>query len=226
MKYFKTSQSIVSVAIFVGAIIFIKVFEVASGFSLSFLGLYPQRWQGLVGIITAPFLHGSVQHLLSNLFPLLFLAPLIFDLYPKLAWKLVFWLFLATGFWTWCFAREAYHIGASGIVYGLAAFLFFAGIWRGRRSDWAISLLVMLFYGGLLSGLVPQEDHISWESHLSGFLAGASFAYFSRKWEGNYQDELSHHLEQTQNDERPPMILTQLYFQASPTDKPKKLIID
>ncbi len=225
MKYFKSSQSFIPVVIFVSLITLIKVLEEASGFSISFLGLYPRRWQGLVGIITAPFLHGSIQHLFSNIFPLLFLTPLVFDLYPRLAWALVRWLFLATGFWTWCFAREAYHIGASGIVYGLTSFLFFAGIWRGRRSDWAISLLIMLFYGGLLSGLVPQEDHISWESHLSGFLAGASFAYFLRKWDNKYQDEIHLHQERTQSDTLPPITLTNLYFQATKTSPRKELKI-
>ncbi len=223
MKHFKFPQSFIPVSIFVSLIVFIKLFELTSGLSLSFLGLYPQRWQGLVGIITAPFLHGSIQHLLSNTFPLLFLAPLVFELYPRLAWALVRWLFLATGFWTWCFARESYHIGASGLVYGLAAFLFFAGIWRGKRSDWAISLLILLFYGTLLLGLIPQENNISWESHLSGFLAGASFAYFSKKWDYAHPDSLSYSTENLQKEEIPPIMLTHIYYQKTATSEPKTL---
>lgn len=169
--------------IFTTIIWLIKLIETLLGFSFALLGLYPQRWEGLLGIITAPFLHGDFAHLLSNTFPVILLSGLLFQIYPKVSWRLIRWLFLATGFWTWCFAREAYHIGASGLIYGLAAFLFFAGVFRKNRPEAAVSLVIILLYSGLLWGLIPKDVNVSWESHLSGFIAGASFAFFSRRWD-------------------------------------------
>jgi len=220
-KKFTISVSFVPGIIFIVIAWSIKLMEVATGYSLSFLGLYPQRFQGLLGVFTAPFLHGSFEHLISNSFPMLFLTALVFQLYPRLAWSLSGWLLIATGFWTWCFARESYHIGASGLVYGFAAFLFFAGIWRGKRAEWGISFLIMLLYAGMLAGLVPKDDHISWESHLSGFLAGASYAYFSRKWEGdNYSLE---NTKEEENTYQEALILTEIYYKKNAEDSPQQV---
>ncbi len=150
-----------------------------------------------------------------------FLSALAFQLYPRLFWSLSTWLVIATGFWTWCFARESYHIGASGLVYGLASFLFFAGVWRGKRTEWAVSLLVLLFYSSLLLGLVPKDIHISWESHLSGFLAGGSYAYFSRKWalESTYSENEPSEAQQDED----VLQLTEIYFKKNKEDSFKKI---
>ncbi|NJO03374.1 MAG: rhomboid family intramembrane serine protease [Bacteroidia bacterium] len=159
----------------------IKILETLLEVNLAAYGLFPRQVSGLLGIVTAPFLHGDYLHLISNTLPVFLLSTFSFYAYPRVAVPLTVWLFLATGLWTWSFARDAYHIGASGLVYGYASFLFFSGWFRREREAQALSLVVVFLYSGLLLGLVPADNHISWESHLSGSVAGLGFAYFFRQ---------------------------------------------
>lgn len=166
---------------FVALLWLIEWLEWHNGWKLSEWGLYPRRYWGLLGILTAPLLHGDWAHLASNSFPILLLGSFTIYAFPESLRKgLLIWLWLGSGIWTWIFAREAYHIGASGVVYGLAGFLFFRGVFSPDRSAMAFSFIVILLYSGMLGGLLPNDQHISWESHLSGLLVGAGFAYAYR----------------------------------------------
>lgn len=151
---------------------------------LNKFGLYPLQTKGIIGIFTAPFLHADFAHLFANSIPLLLLGALLFYFYKELAWNILIWLCIITGIWVWTFARGgAAHIGASGVIYGLASFLIFSGIIRRETSLMVITLLVTFLYGGLIWGFFPQffpDKPISWESHGMGFLAGIVLAYFYR----------------------------------------------
>ncbi|MCX6283361.1 MAG: rhomboid family intramembrane serine protease [Bacteroidetes bacterium] len=148
-------------------------------------GLIPLKAAGLIGIISAPLLHAGFSHLFANTIPLLVLGSLLFYFYRPLAWKIFFLIWLMTGLWVWVFARgNAAHIGASGIIYGLASFLFLSGIIRREQKLMIITLLVTFLYGSLLWGLFPQffpKEHISWDSHLMGLLSGVLLAIYYRK---------------------------------------------
>ncbi len=143
-------------------------------------GIYPQSLSGLKGIIFSPFIHGSLAHLASNSIPLLVLGIALFYFYREVAPQVVIASILITGIWVWIIARESYHIGASGVIYSLAAFLFVSGILRRHPRLMALSLLVAFLYGGLVWGIFPVKDHISWESHLMGLIAGVILALFYR----------------------------------------------
>lgn len=148
----------------------------------SYLGVTPRMLMGLIGIFTAPLLHGNFPHLLSNTVPLLFLGTVLFYFYARIGPA----VFLRGYFWTnilvWLFARQANHIGASGLVYALAFFLIFFGIFRRDFSSIFISIIVMLLYGGVFYGLLPSDPNVSWESHFAGALVGISTAItYSRK---------------------------------------------
>ncbi|MDQ3535325.1 MAG: rhomboid family intramembrane serine protease, partial [Bacteroidota bacterium] len=115
---------------FVMILWFVKSLEMLMSIELGFLGILPRNLYGTIGIITSPLIHGDVMHLISNSFPLILLGIGVIYFYNKIA-KIVFiWIYLMTGIWVWIVAREAYHIGASGIVYGLVSFLFFSGLFR------------------------------------------------------------------------------------------------
>ncbi len=144
-------------------------------------GILPRSIHGLVGILAAPLIHGSALHLLSNTFPLVMLLIAVFYFYDKIATEVFFWIYLATGFWVWVVARQAYHIGSSGLVYGLAAFLFFSGIFRRDVRSVAVALVIAFIHGGMVQGLVPGDSHISWESHLMGSVAGIFCSFYFRK---------------------------------------------
>ena len=138
-------------------------------------GIYPLRASGLRGIVFGPFLHANLQHLFNNSVPLLVLSTALFYFYRKISWKVLLFGTLVTGLLTWCIGRPSLHIGASGVVYMLASFLFFKGVLSKQYQLTAMALIVVFLYGGLLWYLFPIDPKISWEGHLSGFLVGAAF---------------------------------------------------
>ncbi|MBL4662728.1 MAG: rhomboid family intramembrane serine protease [Flavobacteriaceae bacterium] len=146
-------------------------------FRFSKWGIYPMKVEGLKGVLFAPFIHGSLKHLFNNSIPLFALSAALFFFYRNLRWKVLFWGTLLTGLLTWVIARPAMHIGASGVVYMLVAFLFFKGIISRRYQLIAISMIVVFVYGGLLRYLFPVDPKISWEGHLSGFIIGLILAF-------------------------------------------------
>lgn len=160
----------------------VKLVEIT--FDLSFIGfgLYPRAYSGLIGIATCPLIHSSFNHLFSNSIPLLVLGAMTFYFYRPIAFSVFFWVYFMSGIWLWAGGRgEAYHIGASGLVYGFAAFLFFSGVFRKERTSMILSLLVVFLYGSLIWGIFPIHPEISWESHLLGSLAGVITAFYFRK---------------------------------------------
>ena len=145
------------------------------------LGLLPRTPVGLLGIITSPLIHADFSHLISNTIPLLILGWIIFNFYPKVSYLLFFFVYFMTGILVWIFARQVYHIGASGIVYGFVSFLFFSGIFRRDNKSIALALVITFLYGGLVWGILPGLEGISWESHLFGGISGLLAAYMFRK---------------------------------------------
>ena len=164
----------------------VRTVEWGTSTSFGSLGIFPRHASGMVGILTAPLVHGDFVHLLSNTFPMLLLLAAVFFIYPKIALQVFAAIYLITGFWVWIAAREAYHIGASGLVYGLAAFLFFSGIFRRDARSMAVALAIAFLYSGMLQGLLPGADtSVSWESHLLGAAAGVFCSFYYRRSESD-----------------------------------------
>lgn len=148
---------------------------------LGYLGLFPREVSGLIGIIMAPLLHGSFNHLLSNTIPLLLLGGSVYFFYPTLATRVFFQCYVFTNILVWLFGRPFYHIGASGLVYGLAGFLMLYGIFKRNLLSVLVSALVIFFYGGMVYGLFTFDKRISYESHLMGAVVGGVTAYVLSK---------------------------------------------
>lgn len=163
--------------LFVGICILVQIAEFAFQTSFGFLGIYPRHASGLMGILLGPFLHGDVQHLFSNIFSFLLLSASIILFYPRLAKQVIAELYLLTGLGVWFFARPALHIGASGLVYGMASFMFFTGMFRKEPRALLLSLVIAMIYNGLLYGLLPNQKGVSWESHLAGAIVGGLVAF-------------------------------------------------
>jgi len=159
----------------------VKIIEFLSEQSFSSYGLYPREVFGLQGIITSVFLHGDWKHLFNNSVPMLILGWALFYFYKEVAWKIIIWVVIMGGFWTWISAREANHIGSSGLVYGLFSFLLLSGFIRVHKQLISISFLVAFLYGSLVWGLLPIDYKMSWESHFWGFVAGSALAIYYRK---------------------------------------------
>jgi len=167
--------------LFVFFISAIETISYAYDLNLVQLGILPRNIIGLIGILTAPLIHANFGHLYSNIIPILVLGISIFYFYPTSSKKIVLIIYTFRNILVWIFARENYHIGASGIVYGLFSFLFFSGIFRKDKRAITLSLLTIFIYGGLSYGIFPIKQGISWESHLFGFLIGIFVAFFFRK---------------------------------------------
>ena len=150
--------------------------ETRFGFNFNYLGIYPQKIEGLRGVLFAPFIHSSLKHLFNNSIPLLVLGTALFYFYRNIRWRVCLIGFILTGVLTWAIGRPALHIGASGIVYLLASFLFFKGIFSKQYQLTALALVVVFLYGSLLWYVFPIDPKISWEGHLSGLLAGLVLA--------------------------------------------------
>jgi membrane associated rhomboid family serine protease len=165
---------------FVVILWFIKFVEFAMDYDFAIYGIHPRHVSGVIGIFTGPLIHGDFSHLASNTLPLLILVIGLFYFYQKVALEVVLWIYFMTGFWVWIAARNAYHIGASGLVYGLVSFLFFSGIFRRDTASIAISLIVVFLYGGMFYGILPLTEGISWESHILGAIAGILCAFYFR----------------------------------------------
>lgn len=158
----------------------VKAVEWSTATDLGAFGILPRTLTGFTGIITGPLIHGDALHLLSNTFPLMLLMLAIFYFYDKIALEVFMWIYLITGFWVWLAARQAYHIGASGLVYGLASFLFFSGLFRKDVRSVAVALCIAFLYGGMVQGVFPSAQGISWESHLLGTAAGILCSFYFR----------------------------------------------
>jgi len=148
------------------------------GIDLGFLGIKPRSLFGFIGIFTAPMIHGDLSHLISNTFPVLFLGSTLFFFYPRIGGIVFLRCYFITNLLVWLLSpRVSYHIGASGLVYGLSAFLIFFGLLRKDFISLLISIIVTIFYGGIFYGVLPIDPRISWESHLAGALVGTVSAF-------------------------------------------------
>lgn len=177
-------QSLFPPLLFVLLLWVIKAGETLTHTEFGFLGIYPLKSTGLIGIITSPMIHSDFKHLFANSIPLLVLGGCLFYFYKEIAVKIFILIYIITGLCVWFGAREAYHIGASGVVYGLASFLFLSGIIRRDGRLLAITLLVTFLYGSLVWGVFPDfylEKNISFESHFWGLIVGVILALYFRK---------------------------------------------
>lgn len=200
----KIRSSLLYPALFVSILWLIKVIEVL--FQISFVkgGILPLKIQGLSGIITAPFIHADFAHLAANSLPLLVLGALLFYLYRDIALMITILIWLITGFWVWVVGRESYHIGASGLVYGLAFFLFFSGLFRKDTRLLAATFLIAFLYGSMVWGVFPDffpEKNVSWESHLMGMLSGILLAFYYRHEGGPPRKLYSWELEESDDED-------------------------
>lgn len=185
-------------ALFVLVCWLVKITEMVFDIRFTRFGVLPMQAEGLPGILFSPFIHSDLKHLGANTVPFFILSTALFYFYRKLAYRIFILLYLLAGVLLWLGGREAWHIGASGLVYGLASFLFFSGIFRNDVRLLTIGLIVAFLYGSLFWGIFPIKPEISWEGHLWGAVSGLVLSYYYRKqgpqrqileWENELEEE-------------------------------------
>ena len=148
---------------------------------LGYLGIYPREFFGLKGVIAAPLIHGDLSHLLSNSIPVFVLGTLIFYFYKRVALRSIIMMYLLTGLAVWLLARSVFHIGASGVVYGMVTFMLGNGLFRRNLKSVVLALIVLFFYSGMFVGVLPNQEGISWESHLYGAFVGLFTSFYYKE---------------------------------------------
>lgn len=159
----------------------VHAMQMLFGFDFGYLGIYPRELFGLRGVVFAPFIHGDWQHLISNSIPLGTMIFTILFFYRKVAYRAVLMTTLLTGLAVWLFGRSVYHIGASGVVYALVAFVFWSGVFRKNIKSIVLALIIVFLYSGLFWGILPNQEGISWESHLMGGIVGIFVAWWYKQ---------------------------------------------
>ena len=175
-------HSLLFPAIFLVMFWMVKLVETIMGLSLVSGGVFPRDIKGLHGILTSPFIHSGFAHLVSNSVPFYILLFALVYFYRRYSYRIFWQIYLLSGLCVWLFGREAWHIGASGIVYGLAAFHFVSGVIRNDVRLLTISVVVVFLYGSMVWGMFPINPDISWESHLWGAASGVLLALLYRKY--------------------------------------------
>lgn len=167
------SEAVETSACLVSGLFIVKVAELALRISLAGFGIVPRTGRGLVGILFSPLLHANAGHLLANAVPLLVLLVLLFWDRHYHPWWTLGAIWFVSGLGTWLIGRgNAVHIGASSIIFGLAAYLIAAGFWMKSWRTVVVAIAVFACFGGIFYGVLPVDRPISWEGHLSGALAG------------------------------------------------------
>ena len=162
----------------------VKLVEVIFAISLTRLGTHPLHADGIQGIVLMPFIHGDFNHLIANTSSFIILAVALFYFYRDLSLRVLIGIWLLSGIWVWFGGRDSWHIGASGVIYGLSSFLFVSGMIRKNTQLAALAMVVAFLYGSMIWGIFPDffpKENISWEGHLGGFVAGIILAFYYRK---------------------------------------------
>jgi membrane associated rhomboid family serine protease len=171
---------------FLAVIWAVHLFQVFTTADLAHWGIYPRKVFGLKGVILAPLVHSDWQHLISNSVPFLFLTVMIMYFYRSVAYRSFLMIYFLTGLAVWIFGRSVFHIGASGVVYGLVSFVFWSGVFRRSLQSIVLALIVTFLYSGFIVGILPNQEGISWESHLLGGIIGIFASYW-------YKEEIEQH---------------------------------
>lgn len=171
------------IAYLVGILWCVALLNHIQGYAFNQFGIYPRDMNALPGIFFWVLLHGDFTHLLMNTTPLFFLGFFVALRGPVLFFKITFTVWLLAGLCVWLGGRPAFHIGASGLVFGYFGFLLAVAIYERSLIDLAVASVTIFYYGGMFFGLLPTAPFVSWESHIAGMIMGVVAArIYGKDW--------------------------------------------
>ncbi len=169
-----------AIAVSVFAVLLLWVIQSAGvlfNLPLNLLGIMPGVWERGYGIVTAPLVHGSYEHLFHNTLPLVILGSMLLYGYPSSRTKVIALSWMVSGLGVFFFGRDAVHLGASGVSHGLFFFLFVVSILRRDKRSVALMMIAFFMYGGMIMTIFPRDPDISFEAHFFGALGGVVAAF-------------------------------------------------
>lgn len=166
----------------VAVIWFVEIVNFSLGHRLTAWGVLPRNLSGLIGIPLSPFIHGGIWHAVSNTIPLIILGSLVMTAGRSRFWSLTVGIPLLSGILVWLFARDAYHVGASGLIFGYFGALLARAVLERTILSTVIGFVTITMYGGLLWGVLPIWTHFSFEGHLFGLIAGIAIVWLDRRF--------------------------------------------
>jgi len=167
--YIQAAYLILSFVVFIWMI---EIINIAVDHWLCNFGIMPRTIAGLPGIILSPFLHFGLEHVMMNTLPFIILGSFIIIRHPSKFFKISLVIIIIGGAGVWLLGRSAYHVGASGLIFGYFGFILSRGWYERSFGSMILAVLAIVIYGGMVIGIVPLFSYISWEAHLFGFLAG------------------------------------------------------
>ena len=167
----------------------VEIVNMGIGHRLTSYGVFPRRFEGLIGILLSPFIHAGVWHAISNTLPILILGGLTVVTGTLRFWAYTVGIILLSGTLVWLFARSTYHVGASGLVFGYFGALLARAYIERTYLTILIAFVTVALYGGLLFGILPTRSYISFEGHFFGLLAGIALAWFDNKFQKHRTQE-------------------------------------
>lgn len=192
-------------------LLLLAVFSVQGSFDVSAWTVQPHSLRGLRGLLTAPLLHGSLEHVAANAIALVLLGALAGSVYPRATIRALPLIWLGAGLGAWLLGDVGtYHLGASGVTHGLMFLIFVLGLLRRDRPSIAAAMIAFFLYGGMLLTVLPREAGVSWQAHLGGALAGVVAAGLfrrsdplppRRKYSWEVEEELAAEAAQRERDE-------------------------
>ena len=193
-------HSLIIPTAFVFAFWMVEIIKITLKVDFVKFGVYPLHLKGLPGILLSPFIHSGFNHLMANSIPFFILLFMLIYFYRRISYQIFISLYLLSGLLVWLTGREAWHIGASGVVYAMAAFHFVSGVIRNDVRLLTLSVVVVFLYGGLIWGIFPIDPKISWEGHLWGAISGVVLAIYYRKYTVR-RDKFEWEMEEDDDDE-------------------------
>ncbi|MBX9888298.1 MAG: rhomboid family intramembrane serine protease [Flavobacteriaceae bacterium] len=195
-KHFRFTNALLALPLFFVLLLwFVYWLEIRFDYDFVENGIYPRTLNGLQGVLFSPFIHSDLEHLYNNSIPLLILLAALQFFYPKQTMGVLGFGILLSGSITWLIGRSSFHIGASGLIYVLFSFIFFKGLLTKYFRLIALSLTVIMIYGGMVWYVFPKVDEaISWEGHLGGFITGCILAvmYKTEEYKKVYKYDWEH----------------------------------
>jgi len=176
------------ILIFAAILWVVEAINTLVGNRLNLLGIYPRDVSTLPGILLWPLLHGSFEHLIMNTTPLLVMGYFVALRGLRVFVVATMLIDVIGGTGVWVFGRPAFHIGASGLVFGYFGFLIAIGIYEKSISALLIASFTIFYYGGLIFGVLPGQRFISWEAHFFGLMAGI----YAARWLASKEQGAQH----------------------------------